>query len=614
MGRAPKKDKEKKVTKNSTKSVGEKKVPKRQKHLSPALVNEKESQPLPSHSFVKDMEDNSGKGKSNKLAPRSSMQFKVGPAFMHTSICIPLIITSTNETITPFISARIDRGFDNVDETWVGYKRNYFTLVSSFQFKGKDATIVEKERFHIVDKNGVPRNIKSFHLRLVARCYEDGSTVTLVQHTAKRDRGPQRLPPVFPAVPSSLPSHNVIRQVANIRNNLKINQYNKLFFADESLYDYCLDNSILQTYSRESDIYKVAKYERIQFSGSGENKRATMAGKHCILQVQLLGLLLPDEYLVLAFTDTPALVVRGRSPSSYLITRRALLSKSCELKSNLDRVMNIEEEGHTDSKLSEAETTKDKRLDKESEKSEKAKLKAVDKGLDKKHEKQLKRKSKESRSKIKLDLDDFNYLKRLAAAGAHDDSQIGDIGLENIDFVDEIDVDVEDDFDARFSKAYTELSEIVDASDGFHTDAINSFMFNNSFFGFLDLHRSDKNDCPRVKQEPLDTINPILSTKEKKSKTKHKSRSSKSKSKSKSKSSSKLRSKSILHSKSRSKSKTSFQPDMKNFEDLLDKENLSYGLLPPTTSKNNLDADDSFLNFKSEMNSLISNMVSNPFE
>lgn len=263
--------------------------------------------------------------KKRKVAPRSGLQFKVGPSFENTRFYRPIYITSTNEDVFPYINARIDRGFENCNGEWIGYKRNYFTLVSCFEFEDRDPSIFFTEKFHIVNDYGEKENISCFALRLVSRCVEDDSPVNLIQHTAKRDRGPQYLPPVYPAISGYLPSHSIIKQASNIRNGDKIDQFNKLFFLDTSNTPKIEEDSILNTYP-EGRIATVARYERIQFSASINYRKPTMVNRHFTLKVELLGLLDDGKYAVLASTETQPLIVRGRSPSNYQMSKRSLKS------------------------------------------------------------------------------------------------------------------------------------------------------------------------------------------------------------------------------------------------------------------------------------------------
>ncbi|CUM64124.1 uncharacterized protein PRCAT00001715001 [Priceomyces carsonii] len=255
-----------------------------------------------------------------KVAPRSGLQFKVGPSFETTTLFKPIYLMLTDENVFPFVNARIDRGFDFINGEWIGYKRNYFTLVAAFEFEDQDNSIFSNEKFYTIDAGNQKVSINCFALRLVSKCCEDDMQINLVQHTAKRDRGPQFKPPVYPAVTGVLPSHQVIKQAANIRNESKIDQFNKLFFLDNAEIWKTSDKSILHTYP-PGKIATVARYERIQFSTSINYRKPTMVNRHFTLQVELLGLLSDGNYTILASTETPPLIVRGRSPSNYQIAK-----------------------------------------------------------------------------------------------------------------------------------------------------------------------------------------------------------------------------------------------------------------------------------------------------
>ncbi|OBA19421.1 p53-like transcription factor, partial [Metschnikowia bicuspidata var. bicuspidata NRRL YB-4993] len=257
-----------------------------------------------------------------RLAPRSSNQFRVGPPFSATTAGARLV-ASGHEHVEPRISARLDRGFDMIDGEWIGYKRNYFTLVAAFQFVDLPPDATATESFSYVDGAGEPRPVRAFKILLTSVCLEDSSTaVTLVQHTAKRDRGPQSSPPLYYAVPGDLPAHSTMKLVANIRNGDKIDRCNRLFYLLKEDHQRAAESSphcVLATYPRDCDISLVARYERIQFlsAGCGNRKLASTNNKHYVLVVQLLGVTDLGLHVVLASSQSPPLIVRGRSPSNY---------------------------------------------------------------------------------------------------------------------------------------------------------------------------------------------------------------------------------------------------------------------------------------------------------
>ncbi|ANZ75382.1 BA75_02258T0 [Komagataella pastoris] len=248
-----------------------------------------------------------------KVAPRSSLQFKVGPQFTRTFLVRP-IYSNGGRLIIPKIEGRIDRGFEFLNNEWIGYKRNYFTLVAAFQFENYGFEEFTNATYHTIDQENNNLAIMYFALRLTSKCTEDGTSISLVQHTAKRDRGPQFEPPIHPAVPGSLPTHQVIKEAANIRNVGKIQRLNKLFYhnREESL----TMEPGLNKYP-ENSIFKVARYERIQFASSINYRKPSSSTRRFNLYVELIACLENNEFVTLALIETPPLIIRGRSPSNY---------------------------------------------------------------------------------------------------------------------------------------------------------------------------------------------------------------------------------------------------------------------------------------------------------
>lgn len=236
----------------------------------------------------------------------------------------------------PSLDARIDRGFEvGENGNWIGYKRNYFTLVLSFTLDNFDQEKFLQSKFYTFDKNraaasgavGAPKvDISYFAIRLVAKCSDDDVSISLIQHTAKRDKGPQFPPPIYPAVPGDLPDHDTVKSSCNKRNGNKIENMNKIFYFDRL--DYYNDNNIdsmkndtiLKNYPSDL-IAKVARFERIQFTSSIRVKSTTVNLRYFTLNVELLGIVEDEDMqiqpLLLSLIETPPLIIRGRSPSNY---------------------------------------------------------------------------------------------------------------------------------------------------------------------------------------------------------------------------------------------------------------------------------------------------------
>ncbi|QLL32775.1 hypothetical protein HG536_0D02970 [Torulaspora globosa] len=293
-----------------------------------------------------------------KIAPRSTLQFKVGPPFELVGSYNTVLEADTLETVLFQINPRIDRGFDFIDDGWVGYKRNYFTLVSSFETPGLDLDTFLNSSFKVQmhDRHNSPLLlVKYFAVKIRARSDDDRTEISLVQHTAKRDKGPQFTPATCPLIPSALPQHQIIREASNVRNSVKMRKYDSTFFfhRDEDREKYNV-HGIVYSYPDEC-IQKVARYERVQFASSINVKKPSQQNKHFRLHVVLGAVTNPPsgsspycnyddalnvcdemtaadgsrEYFIpLQEMKTPPLIIRGRSPSNYTSSQKVAVRTS----------------------------------------------------------------------------------------------------------------------------------------------------------------------------------------------------------------------------------------------------------------------------------------------
>ncbi|KAG7194525.1 uncharacterized protein KQ657_004740 [Scheffersomyces spartinae] len=290
---------------------------------------------------------------NRKVAPRSADLFRVGPHFLETRHHQDIYCKANDMDVTPILQARIDRGFEMGENgTWIGYKRNYFTLVASFHLENFDFDRFIMNKYYTYEKhgkhtqhhhihglhphhmhnggNGGPGEskveISYFAIRLVAKCSDDDVAISLVQRTPKRDKEPQFPPPIYPAVPAELPDHETVKASCNKRNGSKIENMNKVFYFDRGDYygknglDQLKDMTILKNYPSDS-IARVARFERIQFTSSIRIKATSVNSRYFTLHVELLGILEDEDLqiqpILLSSIETPPLIIRGRSPSNY---------------------------------------------------------------------------------------------------------------------------------------------------------------------------------------------------------------------------------------------------------------------------------------------------------
>ncbi len=210
------------------------------------------------------------------------------------------------------ISARIDRGFQKSDdETWISYRRNYFTLVASFSLVEQNHVELGKvPSFPIYIINGNIRSqVRSFSIRLTAFKVLDGDEseeIALIQHTAKRYKGPRQPPSVIPAVPGLLPDHAFMRDNANYRSAAQLQKVEPFFFRSRSLM-----GPFAAQYPEEK-VAHVVLFDRVQFTPAGGG-----GSQKCKAVVQLMAELDDNVSFVVAHCETPPFTLRNRSPGNY---------------------------------------------------------------------------------------------------------------------------------------------------------------------------------------------------------------------------------------------------------------------------------------------------------
>lgn len=283
-----------------------------------------------------------------RIAPRSTLQFKIGPGFESIAPNFSVIDELTGRSQELKLLPRIDRGFDFIDDEWIGYKRNYFTVVTAFDTPGINHVEFLAKNFKLSDGT----EIEYFATKLAAKCLEDNKPINLVQHTAKRDKGPQYAPPIHGLVPSQLPKHQIIRDASNVRNEVKMKRFDNYFYLTKSeVVDQCGTSSTLSKYPMER-IKKVARYERIQFASSIALKKTTQQNRRfalfvvlgCFVKGRHSGALTGSPYCELEHYDvdsdmtflpiimekTPPLIIRGRSPSNYCQNIKVMHTKKID--------------------------------------------------------------------------------------------------------------------------------------------------------------------------------------------------------------------------------------------------------------------------------------------
>ncbi|KAF8970507.1 hypothetical protein BGZ46_010491, partial [Entomortierella lignicola] len=174
------------------------------------------------------------------------------------------------------ISAKIDRGFFLASEAWTCYRRNYFQLSASFSIHELDS-FNEPEVPCLLDRNGELVTVRAFLVCIGAQIQNGEKVIELVQHTPKRDKGPQITP---------RPTH--------IRAGGDLNL--------------CSSGSSPN----------VITFERVQFkTATANNGKRRAAQQYYQVHVDLFAELDNGELVLVANSFSAPLVVRGRSPGHY---------------------------------------------------------------------------------------------------------------------------------------------------------------------------------------------------------------------------------------------------------------------------------------------------------
>jgi meiosis-specific transcription factor NDT80 len=226
-------------------------------------------------------------------------------------------ITSDGVTVTPNIDAKIEKGFFlSHDNVWTCYRRNYFAVNVSFGLN----PWTPNARLYLDQGNGKPHEqIQSMAVSLAAAV--DGSagkTIELIQHTPKRDKGPQ-LPMkkelLAPTAPGK--SHDHGYSMGGTFGQPSATPGPNLPLQAES------DSSQQYSPTTHANSNSQHAFERIQFKSATANngkRRAQQQYYHLIVELWA-NIQSPRDndprWVKVAAKLSHPVVVRGRSPSHY---------------------------------------------------------------------------------------------------------------------------------------------------------------------------------------------------------------------------------------------------------------------------------------------------------
>ncbi|KAF4308793.1 ndt80 like DNA-binding family protein [Botryosphaeria dothidea] len=225
-------------------------------------------------------------------------------------------ITSDGQAIAPHIDCKVEKGFFfSNDRTWTCYRRNYFSVNCSYTLNPH----LPNGRLYLNrgGRNG-PEQIQAMAVTLSAAVDgAAGKSIELVQHTPKRDKGPQlqiQMEKLMPMPPGkgAAETHGYPLQFTHSAQTL----------APPFL---PLQQDTEQSYSPagHSATSHQHTFERIQFKSATANngkRRAQQQYYHLIVELYADVRRQNDthpEWVRVAQRVSAAVVVRGRSPSHY---------------------------------------------------------------------------------------------------------------------------------------------------------------------------------------------------------------------------------------------------------------------------------------------------------
>lgn len=224
------------------------------------------------------------------------------PPFPHLQVIHELV--SDGQTVVPDIHAKIEKGFFPVDQTWTCYRRNYFSVRCSYTLRPH----LPNARLYLNRASrGGNEQVQALAVSLSAAIDQgDGKSVELVQHTPKRDKGPQlqiRIEKLAPKPAGNSASYNGAPTVAPPYLPLQ---------SDPD-----------QPYSGPDSV-NTHTFERIQFKQATANngkRRAQQQYYHLVVELYA-DVRDPRDprpnWVKVAQRISAQVVVRGRSPGHYM--------------------------------------------------------------------------------------------------------------------------------------------------------------------------------------------------------------------------------------------------------------------------------------------------------
>ncbi|KAF2489503.1 p53-like transcription factor [Lophium mytilinum] len=226
-------------------------------------------------------------------------------------------ITCDGQTIVPHIDAKIEKGFFfSNDRVWTCYRRNYFSVLVSYAL---NPHISNNGRLYLTRGSKPAEQIQSIAMSLSAAVDgATGKTIELIQHTPKRDKGPQLAitKQLLSPTPPGKSHNDHTYGLAHYQSTQSVGgPYLPLQNDGEQPHGYAPTGHSAATHQHT--------FERIQFKSATANngkRRAQQQYYHLIVELWVniqKGCDEKPNWFKVAQRVSQPVVVRGRSPSHY---------------------------------------------------------------------------------------------------------------------------------------------------------------------------------------------------------------------------------------------------------------------------------------------------------
>ncbi|CAO3580086.1 unnamed protein product [Absidia cylindrospora] len=208
----------------------------------------------------------------------SMFTFETGPSFTQTKQLLDIWNMDQSNGHQLQIHVKMDRGFFRADQDWTCYRRNYFQVSATFDVHGVSYLVQGSEVPCLVQsEQGQLFQVDYFSIGVSACVSGSDKKIDLIQHTPKRDKGPQMVPQ-----PRALRSGGNLH-LAPVGSN-----------------------------------HNIVTFERMQFkTATANNGKRRAAQQYYEIVVDLYANTSNGPSLRVATCTSAPLVVRGRSPGHY---------------------------------------------------------------------------------------------------------------------------------------------------------------------------------------------------------------------------------------------------------------------------------------------------------